>query len=257
MTIVLAVAGLVILVALLSGVRILREFERGVVFRLGKCLRQVRGPGLTLIIPFGIDRMIKVDLRVVTYDVPSQDVITRDNVSVAVNAVVYFQVTDARRAIVEVEKYLYATSQIAQTTLRSVCGQEELDALLSERERLNAKLQKILDRHTDPWGVKVTLVEIKQIDLPDEMRRIMAKQAQAERERRAKVIHAEGERQAAARLVEAAELMEPHPVTVQLRYMQTLIEIAGENNSTTVFPIPMEWASVFLRGRADVSAGMK
>ena len=245
MDIVLPIVGVILLIAILSGVRILQEYQRGVVFRLGSCLKEVRGPGLTLIIPFGIDRMTKVSLRIATYDVPVQDVITRDNVSVKVNAVVYFQVVDARKAILEVEDYLFATSQLAQTTLRSVCGQEELDSLLIERDRLNATIQKILDRHTDPWGVKVNLVEVKQIDLPQEMQRAMAKQAEAERERRAKVIHAEGEFQAAAKLVDAARLMEPHPITVQLRYLQTLTEIASEQNSTTVFPLPIEWLSAF------------
>ncbi|MBI5507745.1 MAG: slipin family protein [Deltaproteobacteria bacterium] len=246
MSIALPLVGVLLLIAILSGVRILQEFERGVLFRLGSCLKEVRGPGLTLILPFGIDRLTKVDLRVITFDVPSQDVITRDNVSVKVNAVVYFQVVDARRAILEVENYLFASSQLAQTTLRSVCGQQDMDTLLIDRERLNSTIQTILDRHTDPWGVKVTLVEIKQIDLPQEMQRAMAKQAEAERERRAKVIHAEGEEQAARKLVEAAKLMEPHPVTVQLRYLQTLTEIASENNSTTIFPLPIEWMSVFM-----------
>jgi regulator of protease activity HflC (stomatin/prohibitin superfamily) len=237
---------LLVLIAIFSGIRILQEFQRGVVFRLGNCLKDQKGPGPTLIIPFGIDRMVKVDLRVVTYDVPAQDVITRDNVSVKVNAVVYFQVVDARRAILEVSDYLYATAQLAQTTLRSVCGQEELDSLLTERERLNSTIQEILDRHTDPWGVKVNLVEVKQIDLPHEMQRAMAKQAEAERERRAKVIHAQGEEQAAEKLAEAARVMEKHPITVQLRYLQTLSEIATENNSTVVFPLPLEWFTAFV-----------
>jgi regulator of protease activity HflC (stomatin/prohibitin superfamily) len=249
--VVIPIVSALLLIAILSGVRILQEYQRGVVFRLGNCLEQVRGPGLTLIIPFGIDRMTKVTLRIVTYDVPVQDVITRDNVSVKVNAVVYFQVVDARRAILEVEDYLFATSQLAQTTLRSVCGQQELDALLTEREKLNATIQEILDRHTDPWGVKVTLVEVKQIDLPQEMQRAMAKQAEAERERRAKVIHAQGEFQAAEKLVQAATLMEPHPITVQLRYLQTLTEIASEQNSTTVFPLPIEWMSIFNKPPPD------
>ncbi|MEW6754036.1 MAG: slipin family protein [Candidatus Latescibacterota bacterium] len=245
-----AVITTVLLFAILSGVRVLQEYQRGVVFRLGSCLKEVRGPGLTLIIPFGIDRLVKVDMRVVTFDVPVQDVITRDNVSVKVNAVVYFQVVDARRAILEVEKYLYGTSQLAQTTLRSVCGQEELDALLVERDRLNAKIQEILDRHTDPWGVKVTLVEVKQIDLPQEMQRAMAKQAEAERERRAKIIHAHGEQQAAEQLAQAARILEEHPATLQLRYLQTLTEIASENNSTVVFPLPLDMLRVFLGPRA-------
>ena len=251
MAVVLPIVGVILLITILSGVRILQEYERGVLFRLGNCLKGVRGPGLTLIVPFGIDRLTKVDLRVITFDVPSQDVITRDNVSVKVNAVVYFQVVDARRAILEVENYLFASSQLAQTTLRSVCGQQDLDTLLVDRERLNTTIQTILDRHTDPWGVKVTLVEMKQIDLPQEMQRAMAKQAEAERERRAKIIHAEGEEQAARKLVAAAVLMEPHPVTVQLRYLQTLTEVASENNSTTIFPMPIEWMSVFSPKKAQ------
>jgi regulator of protease activity HflC (stomatin/prohibitin superfamily) len=246
MEIALAIIVVILLIAILSGVRVLQEYQRGVLFRLGSCLKEVRGPGLTLIIPFGIDRLVKVDMRVVTFDVPVQDVITRDNVSVKVNAVVYFQVVDARRAILEVAQYLYGTSQLAQTTLRSVCGQEELDALLVERDRLNAKIQEILDRHTDPWGVKVTLVEVKQIDLPQEMQRAMAKQAEAERERRAKIIHAAGEHQAAEQLALAARILEEHPATLQLRYLQTLTEIASENNSTVVFPLPLEMLRVFL-----------
>ena len=229
----------IVVLALLSGVRVLQEYERGVVFRLGKCMPVVREPGLNLIIPFGIDQMLKIDLRVVTMDVPPQDVITRDNVSVKVNAVVYFQVVDSRKAVLEVENYLYATNQLAQTTLRSVCGQQELDFLLTERDELNESIQGILDRATDPWGVKVTLVEVKQIDLPQEMQRAMAKQAEAERERRAKVIHAKGEQQAAALLSEAADQMASNPITIQLRYLQTLSEIATENNSTTLFPIPI------------------
>ena len=245
MVIAMPIIGVILLIMVLSGVRILQEYERGVVFRLGNCLRTVRGPGFTVIVPFGIDRLTKVDLRVITFDVPSQDVITRDNVSVKVNAVVFFQVVDARRAILEVENYLFAASQLAQTTLRSVCGQQDMDSLLIDREAVNAKIQAILDRHTEPWGVKVTLVEVKQIDLPQEMQRAMAKQAEAERGRRAKVIHAEGEQQAAMKLVEAARLMEPHPISVQLRYLQTLTEIATENNSTTIFPVPIDFLSIF------------
>lgn len=237
----IAVAALILLVLLMSAVRILKEYERGVVFRLGNALKQVKGPGLVLIIPFGIDRMIKVDMRVMTMDVPPQDVITRDNVSVKVNAVVYLKVMDPRRAILEVDQYFYATSQLAQTTLRSVCGEKELDTLLTEREQINLALQSILDKHTDPWGVKVTLVEVKQIDLPQEMQRAMAAQAQAERGRRAKVIHAMGEREAAQQLAAAAQIMEQHPVTVQLRYLQTLIEVAAEHNSTTIFPVPIDF----------------
>ena len=234
------IIGSILLIALLSGVRILKEYDRGVVFRLGKCIQGVKGPGLVLIIPFGIDQLVRVDLRVITMDIPTQDVITRDNVSVKVNGVLYFQVLDARKAILEVEQFYYATSQLAQTTLRSVCGQEELDELLIEREQVNSKIQAILDRHTDPWGVKVNLVEVKQIDLPAEMQRSMAKQAEAERERRAKVIHASGEKEAAAQLAEAADTMSANPITIQLRYLQTLSEIATENNSTTLFPVPID-----------------
>ncbi len=237
-----------VLLVLGTAVRILKEYERGVVFRLGKCLKDLRGPGLTLLIPF-VDKMTKVGLRTVTYDVPEQDVITRDNVSVKVNAVVYFQVIDARRAILEVEDYMYATSQLAQTTMRSVCGQQELDSLLSEREKVNARIQSILDQHTDPWGIKVTLVEVKQIDLPQEMKRAMAKQAEAERERRAKVINSMGEFESAQKLAEAADIMEKHPLTIQLRYLNTLREISVENNSTIVFPIPIEFMS--LLGKKD------
>ncbi len=232
-----------VLLVLGTGVRILKEYERGVVFRLGNCLEQLRGPGLTLLIPF-IDKLTKVELRTLTYDVPEQDVITRDNVSVKVNAVVYFQVVDARRAILEVENYMYATSQLAQTTLRSVCGQQELDSLLTERDKVNSRIQAILDQHTDPWGVKVTLVEVKQIDLPQEMKRAMAKQAEAERERRAKVINSMGEFESAQKLAEAADIMEKHPLTIQLRYLNTLREISAENNSTILFPIPIEFLSL-------------
>jgi regulator of protease activity HflC (stomatin/prohibitin superfamily) len=205
-----------------------------------------KGPGLILLIPI-IDKMIKVDLRTVTMDVPAQDVITRDNVSVKVNAVVYFRVMDAVKATVEVQQYLYATSQLAQTTLRSVCGQAELDKILSEREKVNMEIQEILDLHTDPWGIKVVVVEVKQIDLPQEMQRAMAKQAEAERERRAKVINAEGEFQAAARMADAAAIIEAHPVALQLRYLQTLREVASENNSTTLFPIPIDIIKPFIK----------
>lgn len=237
-----------------SGVRILQEYERGVVFRLGSALRSVRGPGLVLIIPFGIDRLVKVGMRVMTMDVPVQDVITRDNVSVKVNAVVYLRVVDARRAILEVDNYLYATSQLAQTTLRSVCGQKELDTLLTERDDINVSLQTILDKHTDPWGVKVTLVEVKQIDLPQEMQRAMAAQAQAERGRRAKIIHAQGESEAAAMLAEAARQMETHPTMLQLRYLQVLLDVATENNSTTIFPVPVDMLSMFMKDLASRSS---
>jgi regulator of protease activity HflC (stomatin/prohibitin superfamily) len=228
-----------------SAIRILNEYERGVIFRLGRVLG-AKGPGLILLIPI-VDKMIKVDLRTVTMDVPAQDVITRDNVSVKVNAVVYFRVMEAVKATVEVQQYLYATSQLAQTTLRSVCGQAELDKILSEREKVNTEIQAILDMHTEPWGIKVVTVEVKQIDLPQEMQRAMAKQAEAERERRAKVINAEGEFQAAARMAEAAAIIEDHPIALQLRYLQTLREVASENNSTTLFPIPIDLFKPFLR----------
>jgi regulator of protease activity HflC (stomatin/prohibitin superfamily) len=234
-----------VIVLIASGVRILQEYERGVVFRLGNALEEVKGPGLNLIIPFGIDRLVKVDMRVLTLDVPPQEVITRDNVSVKVNAVIYFRVVNARKAILEINNYLYATSQLAQTTLRSVCGQEDLDSLLAEREKLNSHIQSILDRHTDPWGIKVTLVEVKQIDLPQEMQRAMAKQAEAERDRRAKVIHALGEEEAAEKLAAAARKMSVEPNSMQLRYLQTVAEIANANNSsTTIVPFPIELASL-------------
>ncbi|GBC85891.1 Modulator of FtsH protease HflK [bacterium HR11] len=234
-----------LLILIRSAVFILREYERGVVFRLGRLLPHVRGPGLVLIIPF-VDRLIRVDLRVQVHDVPPQDIITRDNVSVKVNAVVYYRVFDPKNAIVQVENYQYATSQLAQTTLRSVLGEVELDELLSQREKLNLKLQQILDRHTDPWGVKVTLVELKHVDLPQTMQRAMARQAEAERERRAKVIHAEGELQASRMLQEAASIMAQQPMTLQLRYLQTLTEIASERNSTVVFPIPLDLITPFI-----------
>lgn len=228
-----------------SAIRILNEYERGVIFRLGRVLG-AKGPGLIILIPI-IDKMVKVDLRTVTMDVPAQDVITRDNVSVKVNAVVYFRVMDSVKATVEVQNYLYATSQLAQTTLRSVCGQAELDKILSEREKVNTEIQEILDMHTDPWGIKVVTVEVKQIDLPQEMQRAMAKQAEAERERRAKVINAEGEYQAATRLAEAATIIGDHPIALQLRYLQTLREVAMENNSTTLFPIPIDLFKPFMK----------
>jgi regulator of protease activity HflC (stomatin/prohibitin superfamily) len=232
---------------IVSAVKILNEYERGVVFRLGRVIN-VKGPGLVIIIPF-IDKLVTVSLRTVTLDVPSQDIITRDNVSVKVNAVVYFRVLEPKRAILEVENYLYATSQLAQTTLRSVCGQADLDDLLSEREKLNHQLQSILDKQTDPWGVKVATVELKHIDLPSEMQRAMARQAEAERHRRAKIISADAEFQAATKLSEAAEIMGKHPITLQLRYLQTLIEVAGEKASTTIFPLPMDLIKPFLDTR--------
>jgi regulator of protease activity HflC (stomatin/prohibitin superfamily) len=224
---------------LLSSIKILNEYERGVVFRLGKLLPQPKGPGVILVFA-PLDRMVRVSLRTIVMDVPPQDVITRDNVSVKVNAVVYFRVMDPRRAIVEVESYHYATSQLAQTTLRSVLGQVELDDLLSERERLNHELQQILDQRTDPWGVKVSSVEVKHVDLPPDMQRAMARQAEAEREKRAKIIHAEGELQASEKLAQAATVIATEPVTITLRYLQTLTEIAAEKNSTIIFPLPID-----------------
>ena len=224
---------------LISSIKILNEYERAVVFRLGRLLGTAKGPGITVVF-FPIDRMVRVSLRTVVHDVPPQDVITRDNVSVKVNAVVYYRVIDPKRAVVEVEQYHYATSQLAQTTLRAVLGQVELDDLLSKRERLNAELQQILDRHTDPWGVKVSMVEVKHVDLPTEMQRAIAKQAEAEREKRAKIIHAEGEFQASTQLARAAEVMSANPTTLQLRYLQTLTEIATEQNSTIIFPVPID-----------------
>jgi regulator of protease activity HflC (stomatin/prohibitin superfamily) len=231
--------------ALISGIKILKEYERGVVFRLGRMVG-ARGPGMIYVIP-GIEKMVKLDLRTVTMDIPPQDVITRDNVSVKVNAVLYFRVIDPNLAVREVENYLFATSQLAQVTLRSVCGQGELDELLSEREKINSRIQDILDRQTDPWGIKVVLVELKHIDLPQEMQRAMAKQAEAERERRAKVIHAEGEYQASQKLSDAAGVMASQPMALQLRYLQSLVEIASEKNSTTIFPVPIDLLTPFLK----------
>ena len=231
----------------LSSIKIITEYERAVVFRLGKLLDQPKGPGVVLIFA-PLDRMVRVSLRTIVLDIPPQDVITRDNVSVKVNAVVYFRVMDPRRAIVEVESYHYATSQLAQTTLRSVLGQVELDDLLSERERLNHQLQQILDQHTDPWGIKVSSVEVKQVDLPPDMQRAMAKQAEAEREKRAKIVHAAGELEASEKLAMAADVIAKEPVTITLRYLQTLTEIASEKNSTIIFPLPIELMNV-LTGR--------
>ncbi|WP_028321129.1 slipin family protein [Desulfatiglans anilini] len=230
---------------LVSAIKILREYERGVIFRLGRVIK-TKGPGLIILIPV-IDKMVKVSLRLVTMDVPAQDVITRDNVSVKVNAVVYFRVMEPTKATVEVENYLFATSQLAQTTLRSVCGQVELDELLSERDKINTELQTILDKHTDPWGIKVATVELKHIDLPQEMQRAMARQAEAERERRAKVINAEGEYQAANRLAEAAGIIQQYPEALQLRYLQTIREISSESNSTTFFPLPIDLFKPFIK----------
>jgi regulator of protease activity HflC (stomatin/prohibitin superfamily) len=235
----LLLAVLLVAFYLFSAIKILNEYERGVIFRLGKLLPEPKGPGIVLVFA-PIDRMVRVSLRTIVMDVPPQDVITRDNVSVKVNAVVYFRVMDPRRAIVEVESYHYATSQLAQTTLRSVLGQVELDDLLSQREKLNRDLQHILDQRTDPWGIKVSAVEVKHVDLPPDMQRAMARQAEAEREKRAKIIHAEGELQASEKLSQAAVIIAKEPVTVTLRYLQTLTEIASEKNSTIVFPLPIE-----------------
>jgi len=241
---ILTIIVLVIFV-LSSAIRVLKEYERGVIFRLGRMIG-AKGPGLFLIIPF-IDKMVKVSLRTVVYDVPVQDIITKDNVSVQVNAVVFFRVMEPTKAIVEVENYFDATSQLAQTTLRSILGQAELDELLSGREKINTELQAILDTHTDPWGIKVSQVEIKHVDLPTEMQRAMAKQAEAERERRAKIINAEGEFQASARLLEAGEVLSKQPITIQLRFLQTLREVATENNSTIIFPIPIDLFKPFIK----------
>ena len=236
----------IVIVIMATSVRILRDYERAVIFRFGRRANAVvnpggdgSGPGLVLLIPF-IDKMVRVSLRTITTDVPSQDVITRDNVSVKVNAVIFFRVLDAAKAVISVQDYLYATSQMAQTTLRSVLGQQELDDLLASREKINAELTRIIDQHTNPWGVKVAAVEVKNVDLPQDMQRAMSKQAEAERERRAKVINAEGEFQAAAKLAAAAEVLSRHPIAVQLRYLQTMREVASERNTTTFFPLPID-----------------
>jgi regulator of protease activity HflC (stomatin/prohibitin superfamily) len=242
------VAVAIVLIYLLSVINILREYERGVIFRLGRLLPEAKGPGIIFVFR-PIDKIVRVSLRTVVLDVPPQDIITRDNVTVSVNAVVYFRVVDPRRAVVEVENYLYATSQLAQTTLRSVLGEAELDDLLSEREKLNNRLQEILDKHTDPWGIKVALVEIKGVDLPQEMRRAMSRQAEAEREKRAKIIHAEGEFQASQKLLAAAQVIAVEPVAVQLRYLQTLTEIGTEQNTTVVFPIPIDMIKDLMTGK--------
>jgi regulator of protease activity HflC (stomatin/prohibitin superfamily) len=228
-----------------SAIKILKEYERGVIFRLGRLIG-AKGPGIIFIIP-GVDKLLRISLRTVTMDIPPQDVITHDNISIKVNAVVYFRVVDPNRAVVEVENYLYATSQLAQTTLRSVVGQADLDELLSQREKINITLQDILDKHTEPWGIKVSLVETKQVDLPEEMRRAIARQAEAERERRAKVIHAEGEFQAAEKLAQAANVISANPAALQLRFLQTLTEVATEKNSTTIFPVPIDLLTPFLK----------
>ena len=238
-------AAVLVVLFLASAIKVLKEYERGVIFRLGRVINTKR-PGLIILIPV-IDKMVKVSLRLVAMDVPSQDVITRDNVSVKVNAVIYFRVMDPTNATIEVENYLFATSQLAQTTLRSVCGQVELDELLAERDKINTQLQNILDKHTDPWGIKVATVEVKHIDLPQEMQRAMAKQAEAERERRAKVINAEGEFQAAGRLAEAAGIIHKHPEALQLRYLQTMREISSESNTTTLFPVPIDLLTPFIK----------
>lgn len=237
------------LVVLANAIRILREYERAVVFRLGR-LVGVKGPGLILLIPL-IDRMIKVSLRVIPMDVPPQDVITRDNVSVKVNAVIYFRVLDPDKAVINVEDYVFATSQVAQTTLRSVIGKVEMDELLSKRDEINLHIQEIIDKQTDPWGIKVSTVEIKDVDLPQEMRRAMARQAEAERERRAKVIHADGELQASRKLGEAAAIISKDPAAIQLRYLQTVTEVARENNSTTIFPIPVDIINTLMKRKSE------
>jgi len=228
-----------------SAIKILREYERGVIFRLGRLIG-AKGPGIIFIIP-GVDKLLRISLRLVTLDIPPQDVITRDNISIKVNAVVYFRVIDPNKAVVEVENYLYATSQLAQTTLRSVVGQADLDELLSQRDKINLKLQDILDKHTEPWGIKVSLVETKQVDLPENMQRAIAKQAEAEREKRAKIIHAEGEYQAAEKLSQAANIISVNPAALQLRFLQTLAEVSTEKNSTIIFPVPIDIISAFIK----------
>jgi len=240
------IAVLIIAIYLFSSIKILAEYERGVIFRLGRVLPQPKGPGIILVFA-PIDRMVRISLRVETMEVPSQDVVTRDNVTVKVNAVVYFRVLDATKAVLEVTNFLYATSQVAQTTLRSALGEVELDELLSQREKLNLRLQSVLDQHTGPWGVKVTVVEVKQVDLPEQMIRAIGKQAEAERERRAKIIHAEGEYMAAEKLAMAAELIQRQPAAIQLRYLQTLVEIGSEKNTTVVFPLPIDIFSSLAR----------
>lgn len=248
------IAAIILIFILASAIRILREYERGVIFRLGR-LVGAKGPGLIILIPI-VDRMVRVDLRTIAHDVPPQDVITKDNVSLKVNAVVYFRVMDPNNAVVEVEDYYFATSQLAQTTLRSILGQSELDDILIHREKINKSLQHILDQATDPWGIKVSMVEVKHVDLPIEMQRAMARQAEAERERRAKVINAEGEFQAAERLTQAATIIQAAPAALQLRFLQTLKEVAAENNSTTLFPVPIDLFRPFIEA-FDKSGGSK
>jgi len=244
-----AVVIFLIFLILTSAIKVLREYERGVVFRLGRAIG-AKGPGIIFLIPI-VDKMVRIQLRTVAMDVPPQDVITKDNVSVKVNAVIYFRVLDANRAVLEVENYLYATSQIAQTTLRSTLGESDLDELLSKREKINQELQAVIDRHTEPWGIKVSTVEVKNVDLPQEMQRAVARQAEAERERRAKVINAEGELQASQKLSEAAAVIATQPLAMQLRYLQTLAEIATENNSTTIFPVPIDLFEPLIRARLE------
>jgi regulator of protease activity HflC (stomatin/prohibitin superfamily) len=245
-------AGIVFLVLLIiSAIRILKEYERGVIFRLGRVIDS-KGPGIIFLIPF-IDKMVKVSLRTVVMDVPPQDVITKDNVSVQINAVLYFRVVDPVRSVIEVENYLFATSQLSQTTLRSIAGQVELDELLMDRDRINHQLQEIIDTHSDPWGIKVSLVEIKHIDLPEEMKRAMAKQAEAERERRAKIIAAEGEFQAASKLTDAAKIIDKSPSALQLRFLQTLVEVGAEKNTTTIFPLPLELFAPFMEKLKNIA----
>ena len=238
---------IIVIILIISGIKILKEYDRAVVFRLGRMVSP-RGPGITYVIPL-VERMLRIDLRTVTLDVPPQDVITRDNVSVKVSAVLYFRVIDPNRAIREVQNYLFATSQLAQVTLRSVCGQAQLDELLAEREKMNTQIQEILDAETEPWGIKVVLVEIRDIDLPQEMQRAMAKQAEAERERRAKVIHAEGEFQASEKLAEAAAIIAKEPSSMHLRFLQSLVQVAAENNTTVVVPVPVDLITGFLDQR--------
>src|SRR6059036_3061158 len=242
------IVGIIVFIWLFNSLNVLREYERGVIFRIGRLLAEPKGPGLIWVL-WPIDRIVRVGLRTITMDVPTQDVITKDNVSVKVNAVVYFRVVDPLRAIVEVENYLYATSQLAQTTLRSVLGEVGLDDLLSQREKLNQRLQEILDQHTDPWGIKVALVEIKGVDLPENMQRAMARQAEAEREKRAKIIHAQGEADAAQKLSDAAAIISGQPVALQLRYLQTLTEIGVEKNTAIIFPLPIDIMDYFLKAR--------
>ena len=249
LTVPMIIGGIIILY-ILNAIKILKEYERGVIFRLGRVLSKPKGPGLILVFP-PIDKMVRVSLRIVTMDIPAQDIVTKDNVSIKVNAVVYFRVMDPQKAILAVQDYLYATSQLAQTTLRSVLGESELDEILSEREQLNNQLQEIIDKHTDPWGIKVQLVETKHVDLPENMIRAIARQAEAERERRAKIIHAKGEYQAAANLIKAANVISKNPQALQLRFLSTLAEIATEKNSTIVFPLPLDLIKAFMTGKEN------